>query len=161
MVFVLLFLWATPISHSHIPLTSVTKGFSFRMAVCSVIIIRSSQSWIRTCSLMTNLQLCLILTPVCFGTYIEAASPLYYYHWSLQLCLTLCDPLDYILQAHHLLKFSRQEYWVVAVPSQGILPNPGIKRISSYVSCIVRVGSFTTKLPWGSPAIYIDELTGN
>ena len=40
-----------------------------------------------------------------------------------QLCLTLCDPMDYTV--HGIL---RQEYWSgLPFPSPGDLPDPGIK----------------------------------
>ena len=47
---------------------------------------------------------------------------------SLQLCLTLCDPIDYSLpssSAHGILQARVQEW--VAMPSSGDLTNPGIK----------------------------------
>ena len=46
-----------------------------------------------------------------------------------QLCLTLCDPLDYIVHKAPLsMEFSGQEYWSgLPFPSPGNLPNPGIK----------------------------------
>ena len=49
-----------------------------------------------------------------------------------QLCLTLCDPMDYIAhQAPLSMEFSRQEYWSgLPFPLQGIFPtqesNPGL-----------------------------------
>ena len=54
--------------------------------------------------------------------------------WSLekvkviQLCPTLCDPVDYSLPAPLSLEFSRQEYWSwLPFPSPGNLPGPGIE----------------------------------
>ena len=48
---------------------------------------------------------------------------------SLQSCLTLCDPMDYIAhQAPLSMGFSRQEYRSgLPFPSPGDLPHPGIK----------------------------------
>ena len=47
---------------------------------------------------------------------------------SLQLCPTLCDPIDGLLQAPLSLGFSRQEQWSgLPFPSPEDLPNPGIK----------------------------------
>ena len=47
--------------------------------------------------------------------------------WSLQLCLTLCDPVAPPLSKG----FSRQEYWRwLPFPSPGDLPNPGIEPMS-------------------------------
>ena len=45
-----------------------------------------------------------------------------------QLCLTLCDPMDYSPQAPLSMGFSRQEYWSgLPFPSPGDLPNPWIE----------------------------------
>ena len=50
---------------------------------------------------------------------------------SLQLCLNLCDPMDYNPQAPLSIGFSRQEYWSVSPCSPpGDLPDPGIKPTS-------------------------------
>ena len=47
---------------------------------------------------------------------------------SLQLCLTLCDPLDCNCQAPLFMEFSRQEYWSgLPCSPPGDLPNQGIK----------------------------------
>ena len=46
----------------------------------------------------------------------------------LQLCLTLCDPMDYNLSGSSVHGFSRQEYWSrLPCPPPRDLPNPGIK----------------------------------
>ena len=45
-----------------------------------------------------------------------------------QLCPTLCDPMAVARQAPLSMGFPRQEYWIgLPLPSQGYLPNPGIK----------------------------------
>ena len=45
---------------------------------------------------------------------------------SLQSCLTLCDPMDYSLQAPLSMGFSRQEHCSgLPCPSPGDLPDPG------------------------------------
>ena len=50
---------------------------------------------------------------------------------SLQLCLTLCDPMDYNPQAPLSIGFSRQEYWsVLPCSPPGDLPDSGIKPTS-------------------------------
>ena len=52
----------------------------------------------------------------------------------VQSCLTLCDPVDYIVcQASMSIEFSRQEYWI-GFP----FPSPGISqpRDWTWVSCI-------------------------
>ena len=47
---------------------------------------------------------------------------------SLQLCLTLCDPMDCRPQALLSMGFSRQEYWSgLPFPSPGDLPDPGVE----------------------------------
>ena len=48
---------------------------------------------------------------------------------SLQLCLTVCDPMDCIAhQAPLSVGFSRQEYWSgLPCPPPGDLPDPGIE----------------------------------
>ena len=49
-----------------------------------------------------------------------------------QLCLTLCDPMDYTHQAPLSMGFSRQEYWSrLPFSSPGDLPDPGIELRSS------------------------------
>ena len=50
---------------------------------------------------------------------------------SLQLCPTLCDPVDCVHQAPLSMGFSRQEYWSeLPFLSPGDLPNPGIEPVS-------------------------------
>ena len=45
-----------------------------------------------------------------------------------QLCLTLCDPMNYSLEAPPSMEFSRQEYWSgLPFPSPEDLPHPGIE----------------------------------
>ena len=51
---------------------------------------------------------------------------------SLQLCPTLCDPVDCVHQAPLSMGFSRQEYWSeLPFLSPGDLPDPGIEPGSS------------------------------
>ena len=46
---------------------------------------------------------------------------------SLQLCLTLCDPMDCSFQAHLSMRFSRQEYWSkLPFPSPRIQPGGNV-----------------------------------
>ena len=50
---------------------------------------------------------------------------------SLQLCLTLCDPMDCSLPRPPFLGLSRQEYWSgLPCPPLGDLPNPGIEPVA-------------------------------
>ena len=50
---------------------------------------------------------------------------------SLQLCLTLCDPMDYCLPGSLSMGFSRQEYWSgLPCPPPGDIPDPGIEPAS-------------------------------
>ena len=71
---------------------------------------------------------------------------------SLQLCLTLCDPMDCSLPRPPFLGLSRQEYWSgLPCPSLGDLPNPGIEPASPALA-----GRFFTAEPsvrlWQGPA---------
>ena len=48
-----------------------------------------------------------------------------------QLCLTVCDPMDYSCQSPLSMRFPRQEYWSrLPCPPPGDLPNPGIEPLS-------------------------------
>ena len=48
-----------------------------------------------------------------------------------QLCLTLCDPMNYSLPGSSFMEFPRQEYWSgLPCLSPGDLPDPGIKPAS-------------------------------
>ena len=68
----------------------------------------------------------------------------------LQLCPTLCNPMDCVAsQAPLSMGFSRQEYWM-PFPSPGYLPNPGIKPVS-LMSPALAGGFFTTSTTWKSP----------
>ena len=50
---------------------------------------------------------------------------------SLQLCLTLCELMDWAHEAPLSMGFSRQEYWSgLPCPPPGGLPSPGIERVS-------------------------------
>ena len=76
-----------------------------------------------------------------------------------QSCLTLCDPMDYILPLFAtpwtvsclgplFMEFSRQEYWSgLPFPTLGDLPDPGIKPKSS--SSPALVSRFFTTVPPG------------
>ena len=69
---------------------------------------------------------------------------------SLQSCLTLCDPMDYSLQAPLSMGFCRQEYWSgLPRPPPGDLPNPGIKP-TSLASLAFQADSLPTEPP-GKP----------
>ena len=63
---------------------------------------------------------------------------------SLQLCPTLCDPMDCSLPGSSVHEFYRQEYWSgLPFPSPGDLPNPGIEP-GSLMSLALAGGFFTT-----------------
>ena len=65
---------------------------------------------------------------------------------SLQLCLTLCDPMD-CSEASLPMGFSRQKYWSgLPCPFPGDLPSPGIKPASPALAGRI----FTTEPP-GKP----------
>ena len=70
----------------------------------------------------------------------------------LQLCPTLCNPMDCVaLQAPLSMGFPRHEYWNrMPFPSPGHLPNPGIKP-ASLMSPALAGGLFTTSATWKSP----------
>ena len=66
----------------------------------------------------------------------------------LQLCLTLCDPMDYSPPGSSVMGFSRQQYWSgLPCPPPGDLPDPGIKSVSLNVTCIGG-GFFTASTTW-------------
>ena len=67
---------------------------------------------------------------------------------SLQLCLTLCNPMDCSPPGSSVSGFSRQEYWSgLPCPLPGDLPNPGIKP-ASLMSPELASGFFTTRATW-------------
>ena len=64
-----------------------------------------------------------------------------------QLCLTLCNPMDYSPPGSSVLGFSRQEYWSgLAFPSPEDLPNPEIEP-ASLASPALAGRFFTTESP--------------
>ena len=66
----------------------------------------------------------------------------------LQLCLTLCNPVDCSQQASLSMGFSGQEYWSrLPCPPPGDLPNPGIEP-TSLTSPALAGGFFTTSTTW-------------
>ena len=71
----------------------------------------------------------------------------------LQLCLTLCDPMDCSppgSSVHGILQARVLEG--VAMPSSGDLPDPGIKP-ASLMSPALAGGFFTTSATWEAPYI--------
>ena len=67
---------------------------------------------------------------------------------SLQLCLTLFDPMDCSPQALLPLGFSRQEHWSgLLFPPSGDLPDPGIE-LMSLTSPAVAGRFFITSATW-------------
>ena len=69
---------------------------------------------------------------------------------SLQLCLTLCDPVDCSPQAPLSMGFSRQEYWSgLPCPPPGDPPDPEIEA-ESLMSPVLTGGFFSTE-PHGKP----------
>ena len=70
----------------------------------------------------------------------------------LQLCLTLCDPMDCSCQAPLSMGFSRQESWSgLPCPPSGTLPNLGIEP-TSLMSPALAGRFFTTSTTWEAPA---------
>ena len=67
----------------------------------------------------------------------------------LQLCPTLCNPMDCGLQG-----FFRQEHWRgLPFPPPGDLPNPGIKP-ASLMSPALASKFFTTSATWETPSLH-------
>ena len=61
---------------------------------------------------------------------------------SLQLCLTLCDPMDVAWQTLLSMGFSRQEYWSgLSCPPPGDIPNLGIESTSLALSPALQADS--------------------
>ena len=77
----------------------------------------------------------------------------------LQLCPTLCDPMDYSPpEAPLSMGFSRQEYWIrLPCPAPGDLPNPGNKPMS-LVSPALANGFFTTSTTWEALKMQLPKL---
>ena len=76
---------------------------------------------------------------------------------SLQLCLTLCDPMDCSCQAPVSIEFPRQEYWSgLPFPPPGDLPDPGIKSVS-FISLTLEGGFFTPNISWETLKVYISH----
>ena len=72
---------------------------------------------------------------------------------SLQLYLTLCDPLDQTIACQSPLSmgFSRQKYWSgLPCPSLGDLPDSGIEHVSLTARALTE-GFFTTSATWEAP----------
>ena len=74
----------------------------------------------------------------------------------LQLCPTLCDPMDCIAsQAPLSMGFSRQEYWIgLPFPPPQDLPRPGIEP-TSLMSPALTGMFFTTSITWEANCLYI------
>ena len=65
----------------------------------------------------------------------------------LQLCPTLCNPMDYSPPGSSVCGFPRQEYWSgLPFPSPGELPDPGMEPVSSALA-----GGFFITEPLGKP----------
>ena len=80
----------------------------------------------------------------------------------LQLCPTLCQPMDIACQAPLSMGLSRQEYWSILghglpCPQPGDLPHPGIKPASP-VSPALASGFFTTSATWEA---HVSETSEN
>ena len=73
----------------------------------------------------------------------------------LQLCLTLCDPIDCSPPDSSVHGFSRQEYWSgLPCPPPGDLPSPGIKLVS-LMSPALAGGFFATSATCEAPIISV------
>ena len=67
---------------------------------------------------------------------------------SLQLCLTLCNPMDCSTAGSSVHGIPRQEYWnELPCPLAGDLPDPRIEPVS-LMSLALACGFFTTSTTW-------------
>ena len=72
--------------------------------------------------------------------------------WSLQSCLTLCDPLDCSPPGPLSMGFSRQEYWSgLPCPPPGIFSTQGSNSVFYVSSLSCLAGRFFTTEPQGKP----------
>ena len=76
--------------------------------------------------------------PICgINCFQNLNSPVCVCTQSLQLCLTLCDPMDCSQPDSLSMEFSRQEYWSgLPCPSPRGLPDPGIEPVSPAASTL-------------------------
>ena len=73
---------------------------------------------------------------------------------SLQLCPTLCDPMNLVCQAPLLTGFSRHEYWSgLPCPPPGDLPHPGIEP-AFLIPFALAGGFFTTSTTWAGSSVH-------
>ena len=80
---------------------------------------------------------------------------------SLQLCLTLCDPVGCSQPGPSVHEILRQQYWSgLPFPSPGDLPDPGIER-ASLMSLHWQVGSLPLAPPGKLSTVYNTPKTGN
>ena len=76
----------------------------------------------------------------------------------IQLCLTLCDPMDYIPPGSLSMEFSKEEYWEwVACLSPGDLPNRGIEPVSPALTGGFLTTSTTQEAHIEAYIAYIDK----
>ena len=73
---------------------------------------------------------------------------------SLQLCLSLCDPMDSSPPGSSAMGYSRQEYWNGLPCPSWDLPDAGIKP-ASLMSSALAGGFFITSATW--EALYITK----
>ena len=76
---------------------------------------------------------------------------------SLQLCLTLCDPMNNSLPRSLSMEFPRHEYWSGLPCPPGDLPNPGINP-ASFMSPLLAGSFFTTSASWEAPLYTICKM---
>ena len=103
---------------------------------------QGSHTGLSLCTSVQPLQTCADLFEVLpkASEIVPTSHSLYFHHakW-LQLCLTLCNPVDYNFLAPLSMGFSRQEYWRgLPFPSPRDLSNPGIEPGPLMSSCIGR-----------------------
>ena len=77
----------------------------------------------------------------------------------LQLCPTLCDPIDCSPQAPLSMRFSRQEHWSgFLCPPPGDLPDPETEPVP-LLSPALADRFFTTSATWEAPTMWMNNAT--
>ena len=111
-----------PYSHNELAFTNKRNQLLTHKTMCmnlkSILLNEWSQSKMETPCLFPKVK------GQCLVTYLAV---LLCCAKSLQMCLTLCSPMDLTCQAPLSRGFSRQEYWSCYTLLQGNLPNPGIE----------------------------------
>ena len=84
--------------------------------------------------------------------------------WVVQLCLTLCDPMDCSPPGSSVMAFSRQEYWSgLPFPSLGIFStqglNLGLWHCKQTLHCLSHQGSPKSICLYFLPVVFFFSIT--